>query len=304
MFMKTLSLLAILFFAAGSVFAQHTLQLDNGSGSYITVLPPIGLANGSVYYLPQPPNNSSASGFVAIGTAAGQLPIWNTSTSSYNPLSTGTNNQVLTMSGGTPTWQGPSVGSVFGRTGSIVASANDYNFSQIAGTAGITQGGTGQITANGALNALLPAQALNGGKMLQTDGTNTTWQNLSVTGANFPVTDGHYQSKQTLIVTGAALPASGTGAVLNALTGCTDVAGKITMTSGNAALAAGDQVKISFINHYGVAPVVVIVGGNAATAGHVPYVSAVTANDFTIGYSNAPGNTEAQVLYYYVIETQ
>lgn len=39
----------------------------------------------------------------------------------------------------------------------------------------IDQGGTGQITANNALNALLPSQAGNNGKILSTDGTNTLW---------------------------------------------------------------------------------------------------------------------------------
>ena len=39
----------------------------------------------------------------------------------------------------------------------------------------IASGGTGQITANTALNALLPNQAGSVGRVLQTDGTNTSW---------------------------------------------------------------------------------------------------------------------------------
>lgn len=42
-------------------------------------------------------------------------------------------------------------------------------------TAPIAQGGTGQTTANAGLNALLPAQTGNAGKVLGTDGTNTSW---------------------------------------------------------------------------------------------------------------------------------
>lgn len=57
-------------------------------------------------------------------------------------------------------------------------------FSELSGTATdsqlpvvpITKGGTGQTTANTALNALLPSQTSNSGKVLQTDGTNTSWQ--------------------------------------------------------------------------------------------------------------------------------
>lgn len=45
----------------------------------------------------------------------------------------------------------------------------------IGGTLGIAKGGTGQTTANAALNALLPTQSGNAGRYLQTDGTNTAW---------------------------------------------------------------------------------------------------------------------------------
>lgn len=47
--------------------------------------------------------------------------------------------------------------------------------SNITGTAAIANGGTGQITANAALNALLPTQTGNAGKTLFTNGTNTSW---------------------------------------------------------------------------------------------------------------------------------
>jgi hypothetical protein len=45
----------------------------------------------------------------------------------------------------------------------------------VTGTLPIGNGGTGQTTANAALNALLPSQTSNAGKVLQTDGTNTSW---------------------------------------------------------------------------------------------------------------------------------
>ncbi|HWC52855.1 MAG TPA: hypothetical protein VG676_04645 [Chitinophagaceae bacterium] len=52
-------------------------------------------------------------------------------------------------------------------------------------TIGIANGGTGQTTANAALNALLPSQTGNSGEVLTTDGTNTSWSNPNVTAANF-----------------------------------------------------------------------------------------------------------------------
>ena len=45
----------------------------------------------------------------------------------------------------------------------------------VTGTLGIGSGGTGQTTANAALNALLPSQSSNSGKVLTTDGSNTSW---------------------------------------------------------------------------------------------------------------------------------
>lgn len=42
----------------------------------------------------------------------------------------------------------------------------------------VDQGGTGQTSASNTLNALLPLQTSNSNKVLQTDGTNTTWTTL------------------------------------------------------------------------------------------------------------------------------
>jgi len=44
----------------------------------------------------------------------------------------------------------------------------------------IAQGGTGQTTANAALNALLPSQTSNSGKVLSTNGTNSAWISAGV----------------------------------------------------------------------------------------------------------------------------
>lgn len=49
----------------------------------------------------------------------------------------------------------------------------------LAGTLSVAKGGTGQTTATAALNALLPSQSGNSGKVLQTDGTNATWETVS-----------------------------------------------------------------------------------------------------------------------------
>ena len=47
-------------------------------------------------------------------------------------------------------------------------------------TVAVSKGGTGQVTANAGLNALLPTQTGNSGKVLQTNGTDTSWFTAAV----------------------------------------------------------------------------------------------------------------------------
>ena len=49
-----------------------------------------------------------------------------------------------------------------------------------SGVTPVASGGTGQVTANASLNALLPSQAAQAGKVLTTDGTNTSWAANSI----------------------------------------------------------------------------------------------------------------------------
>lgn len=51
----------------------------------------------------------------------------------------------------------------------------------VTGTVAVNKGGTGQITANAGLNALLPAQTGNANKVLTTDATNTSWTAVATT---------------------------------------------------------------------------------------------------------------------------
>lgn len=93
--------------------------------------------------------------------------------------SAGTANYVL-QSNGTSFVMGPvpSTGAVTsfsaGTTGLTPSTGSTGNIT-LAGTLAIANGGTGQITANAALNALLPSQTSNATKYLTTDGTNTSW---------------------------------------------------------------------------------------------------------------------------------
>ena len=60
----------------------------------------------------------------------------------------------------------------------------DISTADITGTLPIVNGGTGQTTANTGLNALLPAQTGQANKYLQTDGTNSSWDAISLSTAD------------------------------------------------------------------------------------------------------------------------
>ena len=70
----------------------------------------------------------------------------------------------------------------------IVLPSDWNNDHTISGTVPIANGGTGQTTANAAINALLPSQASQSGKVLSTNGTDTSWIAAGGTGTVTSVT--------------------------------------------------------------------------------------------------------------------
>lgn len=57
----------------------------------------------------------------------------------------------------------------------VDVSEGNLTLDNIGGTLGIAKGGTGQTTAQAAIDALVPSQTSNSGKFLTTDGTNVSW---------------------------------------------------------------------------------------------------------------------------------
>ena len=118
----------------------------------------------------------------------------------------------------------------------------------VTGTLPIANGGTGQIGANAAFNALAPSQATNAGKYLTTDGSNTSWATnplgtvtsvaatvpsfLSITGS--PIT-----TSGTLAfgLSGTALPTTSGGTGLTSFT-----ANGVVYASSTSALATGSAL--------------------------------------------------------------
>ncbi|MFZ4857753.1 MAG: hypothetical protein ACOYL3_15280, partial [Desulfuromonadaceae bacterium] len=74
---------------------------------------------------------------------------------------------------------GPLTGNVTGNLSGNATTATSATTAttagNVTGTVAIANGGTGQITATAAFNALVPAQTGNNSKYLTTDGTNTSW---------------------------------------------------------------------------------------------------------------------------------
>jgi hypothetical protein len=139
------------------------------------------------------------------------------------------------------------------------------NATGLSSTLAIASGGTGQTTANAALNALLPAQTGNASKYLQTDGTNATWDAVSLSTADItgilPTANGGtglggatpftlggvlYASSTTALTTGSALNFDGTilsstrfaGALNGTVGATTATTGAFTTVTASGAISS------------------------------------------------------------------
>jgi hypothetical protein len=120
-------------------------------------------------------------------------------------------NITITNGPGTITIAGAAAGvtSFSGGTTGLLPNTPTTGVVTLTGTLAIANGGTGQITANAAFNALAPGQTLQTGKYLTTDGFNSSWVNLP-TGARsnyaFTVTTGGTLASKlaALVITDAA----------------------------------------------------------------------------------------------------
>ena len=132
----------------------------------------------------------------------------------------------------------------------------------LTGTLAIANGGTGQVTANAALNALLPSQTSNANKYLQTDGTNSSWDAISLSTADITGT--------LAVANGGTGVTTSTGSGANALatspTLVTPILG--TPTSGNLANCTFPTLNQNTTGSAGSlsATLAVASGGTGATA--------------------------------------
>lgn len=149
---------------------------------------------------------------------------------------------------------------------------------------------TGQPLLNG--NAF---QLLNQGNL------GLDFSDLTSYGFNF--VDTHISSTLQLNSPPATIndPNSGVGAT-SALVGLsTDIAGKITMTTG-VGTAAGPQVYMNYFNSYGGSSIVIITPNDDFTAlSTVGYWANGMGTQFVINFANAPGSAETYTWNYHVI---
>lgn len=157
----------------------------------------------------------------------------------------------------------------------------------VSGTLAVANGGTGQITANAALNALLPTQTAN--RLLKSDGTNTTFAQAALTTdvtGTLPVANGG--TGATTFTSAALLRGNGASAISTASASdiVTAIGGTAVALSTNSTNAIGygqtwQDVKASratgttYTNSTGRAIAVCITGSSSSNTGFYLTVDSV-----------------------------
>ena len=141
----------------------------------------------------------------------------------------------------------------------IVLPSDWNNDHTISGTVPIANGGTGQTTATAAINALLPSQASQSGKVLSTDGTNTSWIAAGGTGTVTSVTG----TAPVSVATGTTTP------VISMTAATSSVDGYLTSTDWNTFNGKGNGTVTSITAGTGLS------GGTITSSGTIAIDSTV-----------------------------
>ena len=204
-----------------------------GVGAITTTGALVGTATQSVFNTVSTTLNiGGAATAVNIGAATGTLTVANT-TLAAKAITASTTLAVT----GTSTLTG-AVTATAGVTGPLTSSSVAITGGSITGITdlAVADGGTGASTAAAALNNLLPSQTSAANKYLQSDGTNASWDAVSLSTADITGTLGvaNGGTGQTSFTNGQLLIGNSTG---NTLTPATLTAGSgVTITNGSGAI--------------------------------------------------------------------
>ena len=165
----------------GKIIQNSVVTIDDTTGDIV------GTATQGVFNTVSTTVNAfGAATTLNLGAATGTATVNNTTLAAK--AITASTTLVVT---GTSTLTG-SVTATAGVTGPITSSSVAITGGSITGITdlAVTDGGTGASTAAGGLNNLLPSQTSNANKYLQTDGTNASWDAVSLSTADITGTLG------------------------------------------------------------------------------------------------------------------
>ena len=281
----------------GSVTNVSVTNTGNGVSGTVataTTTPAISISLGAI-------TPTSVNSVVVSGTSTPTLAV--TGTSSISGSNTG-DQTTITGNAGTATalQTARNINGVsFDGTANITVTAAG---STLSDTVTIAKGGTGQITAQAALNALLPSQAGANGKNLQSDGTNVSF----VADAGGTVTSVAATAGTGITVSGSPITTSGTLTITNsapdqtvALTASTGISTSgtypnFTITNSapdqTVAIAAGTGISVS-----GTYPSFTVTNSSPSSGGTVTSVAATVPSVFSISGSPITGAGTLAMTY-------
>ena len=185
--MKKICLMRLIFFMSSVVIATHgRAQVGIGTNGVENPSAKLEVKSSTQGFLPPRVNLTGTTDVSTVTSPATGLLVFNLATANTGAAAVspgyyyydGTKWQRMISPDGAETLTNKTI------SGSANTITNVSLTSGVTGTLPIANGGTGQTTANAALNALLPSQTSNANKVLVTNGTSTSWEtNVALTSA-------------------------------------------------------------------------------------------------------------------------